>query len=53
MTAACSIIVSTEYVPALSAGVRWDDPDLAINCALEKPTLSERDAAMQTLAELL
>ena len=45
--------MSTEYVPALSAGVRWDDPDLAIAWPLEKPILSERDAAMPTLAELL
>lgn len=45
--------MSTEYVPALSAGVRWDDPDLAITWPLEKPILSERDAAMPTLAELL
>jgi len=44
--------MSTGYVPSLSAGVRWNDPDLAIPWPVDIPLLSERDASLPLLAEL-
>ncbi len=41
------------YVPGLEAGVRWDDPDLAIPWPIEPTSLSDRDRVLPTLAEIL
>lgn len=42
------------YVRAADAGVRWDDPELAIDWGLggNAPTVSERDAALPLLRDL-
>ncbi len=39
------------YDPADEAGVRWDDPALAIAWPVRAPRLSAKDAALPTLAE--
>lgn len=47
-----SYMMSEPYVPELSAGVRWNDPDLAIAWAIPDPYVSARDAELPLLAEL-
>lgn len=43
-------LISTPYVPEASAGVRWDDPSLAIDWpAVGELTISERDRNLPTL----
>jgi len=43
----------TDYHHAQSeAGVAWNDPDLRIDWPLDNPTLSAKDRALPTLAEL-
>lgn len=43
-------LISTPYVPELSAGVRWDDPSLAVAWpAVGALTISERDRGLPTL----
>lgn len=44
--------VSGEYDPAADRGVRWNDPQLAIDWPLEQPLLSERDANLPLLADV-
>ena len=41
------------YNSAAEAGIRWDDPALAIEWPIESPTLTTKDAAAQTLEEWL
>ena len=36
--------MSQKYVPGYSCGLRWDDPEFAIDWPLADPILSERDA---------
>jgi len=45
--------MTTGYAPADEVGVRWDDPDLAIDWPAPPAVLSERDAALGTLAAAL
>jgi len=44
--------VSTPYDAALEAGIRWDDPDLAIPWPLSDVTVSERDRTAPSFASL-
>lgn len=45
--------MSSPYTPDRARGIRWDDPDLAIDWPLPAPVLSARDAALPTLADFL
>jgi len=45
--------VSDHYAPHAEAGIRWDDPDLAIDWTLkEAPLLSVRDGQLPRLTEI-
>lgn len=51
-----SYLCGDRYDPASDGGIRWDDPQLAVRWPLErvdKLILSDKDAALPTLAELL
>jgi dTDP-4-dehydrorhamnose 3,5-epimerase len=37
--------MSQKYVPGYSCGLRWDDPEFAIDWPIADPILSERDAS--------
>ena len=41
------------YNPATESGVRWNDPDIAIDWPIKEPILSGKDARAQSLAEWL
>ncbi len=43
---------SDYYAPQHECGVRWDDPDLAIEWPLSRPLLSERDSAFPLLKDI-
>lgn len=45
--------MSAPYQPGAALGARWDDPALGIDWPAPPEVLSERDAALPTLAELL
>ena len=47
-----SYMMSESYVPGLAAGVRWNDPDLAIEWPIADPHVSQRDAELPLLSEL-
>jgi dTDP-4-dehydrorhamnose 3,5-epimerase len=47
-----SYMMSEPYIPGLAAGVRWNDPDLAISWPIPDPHVSLRDAELPLLAEL-
>ena len=47
-----SYMMSESYVPELAAGVRWNDPDLAIEWPIADPHVSQRDAELPLLSEL-
>jgi dTDP-4-dehydrorhamnose 3,5-epimerase len=38
-----SYMTTAEYAPEYEAGIRWDDPDLAIDWPIASPRLSQRD----------
>ena len=38
-----SYMTTAEYAPGCEAGIRWDDPDLAIDWPIASPRLSQRD----------
>jgi dTDP-4-dehydrorhamnose 3,5-epimerase len=43
---------SEPYRPGVELGVRWDDPDIAIEWPLEPEVISSRDRTLPLLAEL-
>jgi len=43
---------SKEYAPAHDAGVRWDDPGLAVKWPGKKPLLSPKDLALPLLKDI-
>jgi len=44
--------VTDYFVPELDAGIRWDDPDIAIEWRVEKPVLSHKDMNLPFLREV-
>lgn len=42
---------TSEYAPAADAGIRWDDPDLAIDWPVRPAVLSAKDESLPSLAE--
>lgn len=45
-------LVSSVYDPETEAGIRWDDPQVAVDWPVENPQLSQRDIDAPTLAEV-
>ena len=45
-------LVTAPYDPAAEVSVRWDEPTFGIDWGTRSPTLSQKDAAAPTLAEL-
>ena len=50
-TALVAYKVTEYYAPELDAGIRWDDPDLAIRWPISSPLVSPKDAALGFLRE--
>jgi len=48
----CEYKCTDYHHPQSEAGVIWNDPDLRIDWPLDNPTLSAKDRALPTLAEL-
>jgi dTDP-4-dehydrorhamnose 3,5-epimerase len=44
--------MSESYYPELARGIRWNDPDVAVQWPISSPALSERDDALPFLASL-
>ena len=44
--------MSSAYDASLTGGVRWDDPDLAIEWPLSNPMVSERDSQLPALSHI-
>lgn len=44
--------ISTPFVPAAAAGIRWDDPGLGIAWPQQPLTISDRDRALPTMDEV-
>jgi dTDP-4-dehydrorhamnose 3,5-epimerase len=55
LTLTADVIVSYKvdayYAPDHDAGLRWNDPAIAIDWPVDSPQLSEKDAALPTLAD--
>jgi dTDP-4-dehydrorhamnose 3,5-epimerase len=51
-TALFSYLCTETYDPAADAGIRWDDPTLAIAWPASSPALSAKDAAAPLLSEV-
>ena len=45
--------MSTAYVPHAAAGIRWDDPELAIEWPADARAISAGDLALPTLAQVV
>lgn len=48
----CTVLYKVDqvYTPAADAGIRWDDPSLAIPWPVDKPVLSVKDGLLPTLS---
>jgi dTDP-4-dehydrorhamnose 3,5-epimerase len=46
-----SYMATTEYAPECEAGIRWNDPDLAIEWPIASPQLSKRDLLWPSLKD--
>lgn len=44
--------VDAPYSPQDEGGIRWDDPELAIDWNVKEPVLSDKDKALPFLAEI-
>jgi dTDP-4-dehydrorhamnose 3,5-epimerase len=44
--------VTAVYQPGGEAGIRFDDPSIAIDWPIEKPLVSDRDSAARSLADI-
>jgi len=44
---------SNEYSPEHDAGIRWDDPQIAVNWGVENPLVSEKDEKLPFLEDIL
>ena len=44
--------MTAEYAPELEAGIRWDDPSIAVRWPVASPRLSGRDAKLPMLADV-
>jgi dTDP-4-dehydrorhamnose 3,5-epimerase len=44
--------VTNEFSPKHDAGVRWNDPTIAIKWPLDNPVISEKDAGLPLLADI-
>jgi dTDP-4-dehydrorhamnose 3,5-epimerase len=51
-TALFSYKCSDFYSPQHENGVRWNDPDLAIDWPVKNPVLSDRDQALPALKDI-
>ena len=43
---------TAEYNPQADAGIRWDDPEIAITWPLDHPIVSEKDAKLPFLKQV-
>jgi dTDP-4-dehydrorhamnose 3,5-epimerase len=43
--------MTAEFDPGLDRGIRWDDPDVGVECPDLEPVLSARDRALPPLSE--
>ena len=50
-TAEINYKCTSEYSPKDDAGVRWDDPELAIDWGIKEPVLSAKDKALPLLKD--
>jgi dTDP-4-dehydrorhamnose 3,5-epimerase len=50
-TAEVSYMTTAEYAPECEAGIRWNDPDLAIDWPIRSPQLSKRDLHWPSLKD--
>jgi dTDP-4-dehydrorhamnose 3,5-epimerase len=46
-------LCTATYNPAAESGIRWDDPEIAIEWPVSQPVMSAKDASAQTLSEWL
>jgi len=44
--------LSSYYDPDTEAGIRWDDPEIAVEWPIDHPQLSDRDMLAPRLAEV-